>query len=88
MLRKKAVKMPEEDNLTLPHISKMLSNLFGKEGHLQSPSTSPDTMPIEQLFEAMKRRLEQVPTRNMKEIKQKIVKVWKKVSNHSHDNSI
>ena len=40
MLRKKAVKMPEEDNLTLPHISKMLSNLFGKEGHLQSPSSS------------------------------------------------
>ena len=40
MLRKKAVKMPKEDNLTLPHISKMLSNLFGKEGHLQSPSSS------------------------------------------------
>ena len=40
MLRKKAVKMPEEDNLTLPHISKMLSNLFGKEGHLQSSSSS------------------------------------------------
>ena len=29
MLRKKAVKMPKEDNLAMPHHSKMTSNFFG-----------------------------------------------------------
>ena len=83
MLKRKALKVLKEDNLILchdlarPHISRMTSEYLAREGinTMTTPGSSPDGMPIENVFGIMKRRLEQVPTKTTEEVKAEVTKV-------------
>ena len=85
MLKKKAVPVLKQENLTLchdrapPHTSKSTRAFLAKEGikTMHTPGGSPDAMPIENIFGLMKRRLEDVPTRNLEELKSEVVDVWR-----------
>ena len=48
---------------------------------MTTPGSSPDGMPIENVFGIMKRRLEQVPTKTIEEAKAEVTKVWKGLPN-------
>ena len=88
MLKKNAVKVLKEENLTLchdratPHISKKTSTFLANEGirSMCTPGRSPDANPIENVFALMKKRLEKVPTRTIEEVKSEVTKVWKGLS--------
>jgi len=85
MLKKNAVKVLKQENLTLchdratPHSSKKTSTFLANEGirTMFTPGRSPDAMPIENVFALMKKRLETVPTRTIDELKSEVTKVWK-----------
>ena len=85
MLKKKAVPVLKQENLILchdrapPHTSKSTRAFLAKEGikTMHTPGGSPDAMPIENIFGLMKRRLEDVPTRNLEELKSEVVDVWR-----------
>ena len=57
----------------------MASKYLANEGinSMTTPGSSPDGMPIENVFGIMKRRLEQVPTKTIEEVKAEVTKVWK-----------
>ena len=87
MLKKNAVKVLKQENLTLfhdqatPHISKKTSSFLANEGirTMFTPGRSPDAMPIENVFALMKKRLETVSTRTIEEVKSEVTKVCGKV---------
>ena len=84
-MKKNAVKVLKQENLTLchdratPHSSKKTSTFLANEGirTMFTPGRSPDAMPIENVFALMKKRLETVPTRTIDELKSEVTKVWK-----------
>ena len=76
MLRKNKLTLLQ-DRAT-PHISKYTSSFMKSEGFKAKfiPGTSPDFMPVENLFARMKQILENRQTRTMDELKAEVRRAW------------
>ena len=85
MLKKNAIKVMKQENLTLchnratPHISKKTSTFLANQGikTMFTHGRYPDAMPNENVFAITKKRLEAVPTRTIEEVKSEVTKVWR-----------